>query len=662
MTTKTKRPPDANRLVAIAFLTLLSATIILFSALNFTGLRRNLNSEITFEMLFARHVAETGNPFSRTFAYGYDLFAGRPSVIAGLFDAVLHDMLLSYSLMLIVNMALLILAVIYLLRSMGIGVAGCAAALTAYMVIPSFVHSGYSIWLFNGYLGFYAVFSCVSLGFYIRIDEMERSTSLPIKIAALALAAFLLGATGSKGTQYISLPLLLLSLALRASEYFRGGALKLRRSDYFAASIFLASVCGLFVMHLVRHRFWLGGLPTEMNYAPAGKILGRMGENLVSLAQLANIDNGGRLLSLQGMAYLGSLTAFVIALYVAFRCLGVDRYRKGVGFLLMATGLTFALLVLVEWKLMPRYYISYPILFAVVIGIAVDHAAGRRLIVLSGALCAAISFMWAANVKGTYWQYTKGVASAHQDIADWALANGYSQGNTMQASGVAVAALTNGKVRVGNSSLSGRQFSTRVSGLPLSYFSSTTLDTPSFFFINTRELPAMAEVRETHPMFKIATRVREVGANTVFEFPVNPFIEMRWLSDDITRFYPICANILLRNVDGVGTSVVSDGSGGRNLEIRMIKGDGRDYDVTVQYEVISASARGKPGVMQFVENRQRSGWTQTDARDVVLAPGKRSATITNIACKEGYYYNLFLATSPGSRIRIESFTISRARQ
>lgn len=611
-----------------------------------------VGSEVTAEIMYARQVIDTGTVFPREFGYGYELPFLRPLLFAIVFDFFIRDMTLSYMLAMIVQSVVVCLSLVYLLKSIGIASANVRfAAVLALLSIPSYEFA-YCVYFANGYLGFYIVFSCLILGYLSKL-ELGQPTSRFFALF-LVLASFVFGLMGPRGMQTIFLPVFLAEAAVFCLHYMESGKLDVPRGGRVVVSLLGANVAGFILFNYLKTGIYMTGVPSDSTLVRTDGLHDRAVTSLLSLFRIVTDDGGYKLFSSEGLLYLLLWVVATIGIAVSIFFFINGRNRKILLFFGFSIGISVFFLTFVDWKIIFRYFIFFPLLITVALALTLEYLGERKRPFIAGLIGVGLLILWIGAIglkfhpvtlRGAKWRNL-------EEIKIWAENEGYSLGYVYERVACnALIPMSNGKLHIGFVT---KNYMIWLNSKPFSYYDPALVDTPVFFLVNNGDERRMKQELEKILALRFATAKTETSWYNIYELPFNPFIQINYLvGDEPKKVYPVCAGLILKDVSIKDRSVVSRGNAKVEvLRVPDIVGNGRSYSFTVNYKTERGPAK-YVGKVKVAERGSNEKLLETPME----ASGDR-ADIPSVVLEKGRSYFMAIEIDAGNIVEIESIVIT----
>lgn len=395
---KNERSLDNKISLGICFCIIIIFSLII--VVNIYSIDTNLNSEVSFEMIFAKQVQEEGSLLPRNFYYGYELSAIRPAAFAALVNCFLNNIMLSYAFSMIISALVILFSLYYLMKQMGLGNGAVLIGILAYFGLSSYENM-YVACLYNGYFGSYIAVVCIVIGYYLRCFREEKMNCLFFLLGGVA---FLFGLMGIRMLETLYIPLAVFDVLYNGYRIYRCKKLNFNTIKY-TWYLLICSSSGFLIFHLVlKSRYILGSVPSDTNFVSLDAAFEGTGKAVIELLNMLNIIGNVKVFSYEGIVYLLSISVFLIV------CFGIYLFLHGkkekshkavLGIFLISILMTIFVLGFTEWKIAARYFFVAPILYAVVLGMLYDSLKGHSKL-LSYFLLIVIALTISGNLYKIY--------------------------------------------------------------------------------------------------------------------------------------------------------------------------------------------------------------------------------------------------------------------
>lgn len=336
--------------------------------LNIYALDNNLNSEVAFEIIFARQVRRDHTLFPVRFFYGYELSALRPAFLAAVLDKLfINNAILSYAWALNITLILLIISLGYLLRGLNLQWLEIGIGVLAWLSVPAYMSNAYVQYLYNGYFGFYTIVIFLILGMYVRLDRLSNK-KIFIYMVLLGIPSFIFGLMGARMLQMIYLPLFLYEMVCLGINIWQKNKVTSEiKRIIFSTGLMTANVAGFVAFtFFYSDKFIFNLVPSEMSFLPPERIHDSVSETLAQLISAMGAYFGSDIVSGKGLLYLATMTIAVIIITATVLIIKYRYYSATPCIACLSILITFAICSLTWWKVMDRYFMMYSVLLAII--------------------------------------------------------------------------------------------------------------------------------------------------------------------------------------------------------------------------------------------------------------------------------------------------------
>lgn len=336
--------------------------------INIYTLDSNLNSEIAFEIIFARQIRRDHTLFPVRFFYGYELSALRPAFLAAILDKLfINNAILSYAWALNITLILLVISLIYFLRGLNLQWLEIGIGVLAWLSVPSYVANAYVQYLHNGYFGFYTIVIFLILGIYVRIESISNK-HLCLYMVLLGIPSVIYGLMGARMLQMIYLPLFLYEMICLGINIWQKNKVTSRiKHIIFSSGLMAANAAGFGIFTLfLSDRFILNLVPSELGFMPTDRIHDGVMETSAQLIDAMGAYFGSEIISGKGFLYLATMAIAVIIIAATVLIIKYRYSSAAPCIACLSIFITFTICSLTWWKVMARYFMMYSVLLAIV--------------------------------------------------------------------------------------------------------------------------------------------------------------------------------------------------------------------------------------------------------------------------------------------------------
>lgn len=341
---------------------------------NIYSIDTHVNSEVAFEMVFAKQVQEEKSLFPSNFYYGYELSALRPAAAAAVINTVIDNMLLSYAVSMIATAMLILASIYYLMKQLNLSKTAILIGILAYFGLSSYENM-YVSYLYNGYFGYYIAAICVTIGYYLKCFRNEKINVS--RFVILGGVTFIFGLMGVRMLETLYLPLLVFDIIYNGYKLYYHEKINFNTIKY-SGYLFLCNIAGFVCFSsILSKKYIIGAIPSNANFLVLDGVLDEFKIVIAALLKMLNLYGGSKILSKSGILYLLFITVVLIVCLGTYKIIvkekeNIDRVVV-VSIFLATIVITVIVLSLTDWKIMERYFFTAPILASIVLAILCDY-------------------------------------------------------------------------------------------------------------------------------------------------------------------------------------------------------------------------------------------------------------------------------------------------
>lgn len=382
---------------------LIAIYIINIFLLNIFALDNNINSEIAFEIIFAKQIQREHTLFPIRFFYGYELSALRPAFLATLLDGFLHSAMLSYAWALNITLILLLISLVYFLKGLNLQWFEIVVSVLAWLAIPAYMFNAYVQYLYNGYFGFYTIVIFLILGIYVRLDGFLYK-KICIYLVLLGIPSFIFGLMGARMLQMIYLPLALYEFICLFINIWQKKKVAFRlRQVIFSVCLLVSNLLGFALFTLFfSDKFIFNMIPSEVVFRPVEQLHESTTVTLAELLCAMGAYFGAPIISLKGMLYLATMAMAIIIIVATVLIIKYHYTAETPCIACLSILITFTICSLTWWKVMSRYFMMYSVLLAIVTALIIKYLIEKEQTFFINFLVICLMIVAIGNVGATY--------------------------------------------------------------------------------------------------------------------------------------------------------------------------------------------------------------------------------------------------------------------
>lgn len=373
-----ERESKINSKIELGLIFCIIGIFALIIIANIYSIDTHVNSEVAFEIVFAKQVQEEKSLFPGNFYYGYELSALRPAAVAALINTVIDNMLLSYAVSMIATAMIILVSIYYLMKQLNLSKTAILFGILAYFGLSSYENM-YVSYLYNGYFGYYIAAICVIIGYYLKCFRNEK---INVSFFALGGVTFIFGLMGVRMLETLYLPLLVFDIIYNGYKLYYHEKINFNTIKY-SGYLFLCNIAGFVCFSgILSKKYIIGAIPSNANFLVLDRILDEFKIVIVALLKMLNLYGGSKILSKSGILYLLFIMVVLIVCLGTYKIIvkekeNIDR-AVVVSIFLASIVMTVIVLSLTDWKIMERYFFTAPILVGIVLAILCDYLHGKN--------------------------------------------------------------------------------------------------------------------------------------------------------------------------------------------------------------------------------------------------------------------------------------------